>query len=237
MECSICQRELSGDFCSSCGQRYVAGRLGLAGLVTAFLSGWLSLERGFAATLWLLIKRPRSVIGNYWEGFRAYYSSPGIFLFYAIFIMGLHWNLVDHHLLGLTVNTDGLDEGFRHLFSPQFFVILLVVPVFAFTALLVHYKERHTPAEHFIAAMYLFGVWAIVFTVLSDLVLWWFDYSTQFSSFTVLMLIGSAMTYRQSEGLWAIIKSFVLQLITMILLLIALFGTLYLINPAAVQIE
>lgn len=46
-----------------------------------------------------------------------------------------------------------------------------------------------------------------------------------------------AMTYRQSEGLWAIIKSFVLQLITMILLLIALFGTLYLINPAAVQIE
>ena len=237
MECSICNTQLEGDFCSSCGQRYRPGRLGFLGLVTTFLSGWISLERGFFATLWVLIRQPQTVIINFWNGFRGYYSSPGVFLFYSIFVMGLHWNLVDNTLLGLTVNTNGLSEDIRQLFSPQFFVILLIVPVFALSAFLVHFKDGHNLAECFVASIYLFGVWTIVFTILSDLYFWWKGYGLGFSSFAAMMLVGSAMAYRQPMGLWAIAKSFVLQFLAMFAILLLFFGALYLIDPESVQVE
>lgn len=163
MRCTICNTILSGKYCHQCGQKSTGKRVSFRGMIGDVVSGIYSLERSVLGTFWHILVKPEKIIQNFWDGNRGYYHSPGKLLFYAAFIIGLHFAFIGNELLGvnLTFSTS--------VIPPQLLLLVLLIPVYALTSKLTFIKRKRRFLEHVIAMIYLFSTWIIVFIIADDL--------------------------------------------------------------------
>ncbi len=235
--CTICQSELQGDYCSSCGQRYLGRRVNTWDVIGGWLSGLLAPERSLPGTLRQLLANPRYIVENYWSGFRGYYLSPSQLVVYMLFVFGLHLALVNQKILGITVSVSGVSDSLKTFFSPQLFLFLLMIPMLALCTAAVYYRQKHSFPEHFTAAIYLFAFWATLFTLLHDMLylfsgmelgslpLWFFG----------TVFLWSARVFSPDGAAWyRVLLNAVLSILVLALLFAILFGIGYLLNPEGV---
>jgi hypothetical protein len=81
--CANCGAERLGDYCQSCGQHYLDGRLTIRRLWREFASRVFNLNRGLLATFVGLIRRPGHVAADYVGGKRRCYTNPLSYLLLA----------------------------------------------------------------------------------------------------------------------------------------------------------
>ncbi len=74
--CVNCGAELTGPYCSACGQRSRDLHVSFSALVHEFLHDYLHLDGKLARTLWLLFRRPGFLTQEYMRGRRARYAGP-----------------------------------------------------------------------------------------------------------------------------------------------------------------
>lgn len=84
INCSNCQTKILSAYCPQCGQKYVQKRVNFFTIFTDFGAQILSLEQSVFATMLKIITSPKTVIENYWNGYRNYDQSPGKLLFYFL---------------------------------------------------------------------------------------------------------------------------------------------------------
>lgn len=78
--CRNCDADLTGTFCSACGQRALEGRLSFRVLWDNFIAQFFKLERGVFRTLRDMTRRPGDVILGYIAGKRRRYVNPFTYL-------------------------------------------------------------------------------------------------------------------------------------------------------------
>lgn len=229
--CSVCGTEIIGNYCHHCGQKITRQKTSSLDITKSLLSGFFSIERGIVGILYSLTVKPRKVVENYWKGNRFYYYNPGQMIFYVIFVLGLHIAFVSKdRLLGVHVTVDA-SGGLSAIFSPQFLLIVLILPLYSLTTWFSFIKKHKTFPEHFISATYIFAYGAIIVTILCDMLFLLFAFpleNTVIAFFTVLFLWANRIFISTSKWYYHILY-LVLQVLVFILLIAVLMGILFLI--------
>lgn len=86
--CLNCGEEVTGKFCSNCGQENVETRENFFHLVGHFISDYLHFDSKFFRSLIPLFARPGFLTKEYWQGRRVHYIHPlRLFFFITILFM------------------------------------------------------------------------------------------------------------------------------------------------------
>jgi len=205
-------------------------------VIGGWLSGLLSPERALLGTFSQLLKHPARVIHNYWQGFRGYYLSPSQLVVYMLFVLGLHLALVKDDLLGLDVKIRGISDELSSFLSPQLFLFLMIIPFLAVTTSIVYYRHKRSFPEHFTAAIYLFAVWSILFTLVDDTL--WFLANWPLNTFTffVLLFFWSARVFSPELPWYRVAGNALLSVLVSVAMLALLLGVLYWMDPGSVSL-
>lgn len=157
MTCSVCSNEMSGKYCSNCGQYYQEKRISLTTFSGDLLDSIFSVEKSFFQNIKLGLSQPKTLVSNYWNGFRRYYYSPGRFFAIASLFLVLHYSIAND-FLGLVVKSN---------ISSQFVILLTNILLLTFSSFLLYLPFKKNFFEHLILNIYHVSLWVIVFFPLS----------------------------------------------------------------------
>lgn len=157
MICSVCEKEIQGQFCSNCGQYFKTIRISGASIFRDLFDNIFSLEKSFFKNIRFGLAQPSSIALNYWKGFRKFYYSPGRFFTIAsLFLVGHYW--IANDFLGVVVSST-LASQFVILFSNILFLTLW--------STIVYIQYKRNIFEHLILNIYNVSLWTIVFVPIS----------------------------------------------------------------------
>lgn len=157
MKCSVCSNEITGKYCSNCGQYYEDRRIGLLTFLGDLFDGVFSLEKSFLQNIRVGLTQPETLVSNYWNGFRKYYYSPGKFFAIASLFLVLHYSFAND-FLGLVVRSN---------VSSQFVVLLVNILLLTSASFLLYRQFKKNFYEHLVLNIYHVSLWVIVFFPIS----------------------------------------------------------------------
>ena len=157
MKCSVCSNEMTGKYCSNCGQYYKDKRINFLTFLGDLFDSIFSLEKSFLLNVRVGLSRPEVLAINYWNGFRKYYYSPGKFFTIASLFLVLHYYFAND-FLGLKVTSN---------ISSQFVVLSMNILLLTFSSYLLYIKFKKNFYEHLILNIYNVSLWIIVFFPIS----------------------------------------------------------------------
>ena len=151
-----------------------------------------------------------------------------------LFVFGLHLALVNQEILGITVNVSGVSDSLKSFLSPQLFLFLLMIPMLGLSTAAVYYRHKHSFPEHFTAAIYLFALWAILFTLLTDtlyLLLGMELGSLPFWFFGAVFLWSARVFSPEGSAWYRVLLNAVLSILMLAFIFAILLGIAYLLDP------
>jgi hypothetical protein len=154
MKCSVCSNEIKGNYCSNCGQYFKDNRVTITTIFGDFFDSIFSLEKSFFRNIKIGVSQPKTLVSNYWNGFRKFYFSPGKFFTIASLFLLAHY-LIANDFLGLVVSST---------ISSQFVILLTNI---IFLSWLLYLKFKKNIFEHLILNIYNVSLWTIIFVPLS----------------------------------------------------------------------
>lgn len=157
MKCSVCSNEIKENYCSNCGQYFKDSRVSTTTILGDLFESVFSLEKSFFRNIKTGLSQPKTLVSNYWNGFRKFYFSPGkLFTIASLFLL-LHY-LIANDFLGLVVSST---------ISSQFVILLTNVILLTFLSSLLYLKFKKNIFEHLILNIYNVSLWTIVFVPIS----------------------------------------------------------------------
>ena len=157
MKCSICSNEITENYCPKCGQYYKDIRVNFTTFLSDLFDSIFSLEKSFLLNIRIGLSQPKTLVLNYWNGFRKYYYSPGKFFTIASLLLVLHY-LIANDFLGIVVKSD---------ISSQFVILLINILLLTLSSFLLYIQYRKKFYEHLILNIYNVSLWVIVFFPIS----------------------------------------------------------------------
>jgi hypothetical protein len=157
MKCSVCSNEIKGNYCSNCGQYFKDNRVTITTIFGDFFDSIFSLEKSFFRNIKIGVSQPKTLVSNYWNGFRKFYFSPGKFFTIASLFLLAHY-LIANDFLGLVVSST---------ISSQFVILLTNIILLTFLSWLLYLKFKKNIFEHLILNIYNVSLWTIIFVPIS----------------------------------------------------------------------
>lgn len=157
MKCSVCFHKIHEKYCSHCGQYFKSEKVSFKSIFADFLGNVFSLEKSFVNNMKLGLLEPKSLILNYWNGYRGYYYSPSKFLVIASAFFLLQLTLFNN-FLGIIVYSK---------FAQQFSLLIVLILLLAFSSFIVYLKYKKRFYEHLILSIYNVSLWSIIFVPIS----------------------------------------------------------------------
>jgi hypothetical protein len=157
MKCSVCASEINEKYCPKCGQNYNDKRINFATFLGDLFDSIFSLEKSFYRNIRIGLTQPKTLVLNYWNGFRKFYYSPGKFLTIASFFLVLHYSIAND-FLGVVVTGN---------ISSQFLVLLVNILILTLSSYLLYIQFKKNFYEHLILNIYNVSIWIILFFPIS----------------------------------------------------------------------
>jgi len=162
-KCTVCSSDVSGIYCSSCGQKRGGKPTNLLRLFLDFVEQVISIQKSDFATMINIVKRPRFIVDNYYNGNTGYYSSPGKVMLFAILILIVHMTFISNLILGVDFSAGGLNLEYTFLF--MFILIFIVV------SQIVFFRRGFKLSKHIIATTYIVSTFITFFMMFYWIVL------------------------------------------------------------------
>jgi hypothetical protein len=157
MKCSVCSNEIRGNYCSNCGQYFKDSRVTSVTILRDLFDSFFSLEKSFFVNIKIGLSQPKTIVSNYWNGFRKYYFSPVKFFTIASLFLLINY-LISNYFLGLAVASD---------ISSHFAILLLNIILLTIISSLLYLKFKKNIFEHLILNIYNVSLWTIIFVPIS----------------------------------------------------------------------
>lgn len=157
MKCSVCSSEINEKYCPKCGQYYKDKRINFTTFLGVLFDSIFSLEKSFLVNIRIGLSQPKTLVLNYWNGFRKYYYSPGKFFTIATLFLVLHYSIAND-FLGLVVTSN---------ISSQFVILLVNILLLSLSSFLLYIQFKKNFYEHLILNIYNVSLWIIVFFPIS----------------------------------------------------------------------
>jgi len=186
-KCLNCGAELTGKYCSNCGQERITGKLEVKHLFKDVTHGIFHWESSILKTFKELLLRPGKFLRSYIEGIRKPYVKPfSYFIFIqTLYVLVFHW-LSDKYFafMNATVTTGGdMTETMaakihnaQHLVSVYINYLNFAMPLFYAFFIMIFFKKKTgiNYAESIVISLYvmgntlLFGIVLMLFSVFSE---------------------------------------------------------------------
>lgn len=209
--CSICEIPIKENFCSRCGQRLSEKSTTIISLLTDFLANFFSLEKSGFATIFKILKNPKSIVNNYYFGFKNYYASPGKLLFYGIAVVALHLTFVNDKLMGLSLDVENI--------SAQYLFWLVMFPILLFSSYMTFIRVEKHLSKHLISIIYVASSLFIALTLLNDIIILLFGDKLglwTFIAFVALSFLWNSTVFTKKKNYIYIILNTIIQIIIFI---------------------
>ncbi len=157
MICSVCSNEIRGNYCSNCGQYFKDSRVTSTTILRDLFDSFFSLEKSFFINIKIGLSQPKTIVSNYWNGFRKYYFSPVKFFTIASLFLLIHY-LISNDFLGVAVTSN---------ISSHFAILLLNIILLTILSSLLYLKFKKNIFEHLILNIYNVSLWTIIFVPIS----------------------------------------------------------------------
>ena len=157
MKCSVCSNEIRGNYCSNCGQYFKDSRVTSTTILSDLFDSFFSLEKSFFINIKIGLSQPKTIVTNYWNGFRKYYFSPIKFFTIASLFLLAHY-LISNEFLGVAVTSN---------ISSHFAILLLNIILLTILSSLLYLKFKKNILEHLILNIYNVSLWTIIFAPIS----------------------------------------------------------------------
>ena len=228
MDCSICKTEITGNFCSTCGQSYISDKKNT--LVSVILN-FFSIDKNFLFTLFAMLKSPKTVVLNYNNGFRNYFHSPGVFVTYAILLISIHLAFVNNDILGLYIEAED--------FAPFFVFVGLFYPMLSLSSYLTFRRTKRKYVHHLVSIIYIGSSFLILLSIYNTIQ---FFFSRLFEAellfiFLLLVIVYNSLVFSSKPGVLRVIGNSIIQLVIMIFIISLFLFTLFLIDPGMINIK
>lgn len=215
--CSVCGQEVTGKYCSNCGQLRGKKSITMRTMVADLVTNLFSLDRSIFSTVLKIAWHPEPIIRNYWHGNKKYYPSPGKMLGYALAIAALHLTFVDPYLLGLDVQMDHV--------SAQIAFFLLILPLLSLASRMAYYKRKNF-SFHMVSIIYLSTSFLMLFIPLNDILL---KMGFNFKGFPgmlfiVMTLCWNARVFYPSDNAGRVLLLTLLQILILACLVAGIIG-------------
>lgn len=224
MKCSICNTSIELNYCEKCGQKYTHKKLSFKTVVSDIISSLTDVEKSVFLNLYNIIRYPKKVINNYWDGFRGHYYKPSKMLFYFITIAGISALFLEGSLFGLSFSTQGISESLT--FAIVFF------PIINLSSFLTYRRYKKNYLEHFVSTIYLVSTFGIIVLIIESLSVY-LNFTLRENTIWVMILSGlillwNSMLFTSPSKPLKIIVNAVLELIVLISIIFLLGVILYL---------
>lgn len=211
MKCSVCSKEIREKYCSNCGQYFKNSRVTSVTILWGLFESFFSLEKSIFMNIKIALSEPKTIVSNYWNGFRKYYFTP--FQFFTIASLSLLINYYFfNNFLGFAVTIN---------ISAHFAILVLNIILLTVFSTIVYLKFNKNIFEHLILNIYNVSLWTILFVPISitlSLVLENTDIARFFFiPFHLLILIWNSKVFELSK-----LKRFIFVIINLSLF----YGTL-----------
>ena len=163
---SICSTSIKENYCSKCGQYYSQNQVTVLSLIIDFFSNFFSLEKSGFATIYKVIKSPKFIIDNYFNGYKNYFASPGKLLLYGIATIALHHSFINKKILGLYFELDNAKAEYL------FWIVLF--PILIFISYLSFYRAKVDFSKHAISILYVATSLLVVCIIANDILIFIF---------------------------------------------------------------
>jgi hypothetical protein len=157
MNCSVCSKNITGNYCSNCGQWYNSRRVSLSHLLGDLSDSIFSLEKSFLMNMRAGLLQPSMLVLNYWNGFRRYYYGPGKFFALASLFLVFHYAFVND-FLGIVITST---------ISSQFVILFGNISLMTLSSWFIYLRFKRNIIEHLILNLYNVSLWTMIFTPLS----------------------------------------------------------------------
>ncbi len=186
--CKNCGTEISGKYCSNCGQEKITGRLEVKHIFKEVTHGLFHWESSIFNTFKELILHPGEVIHNYIEGKRKSYIKPFTYFIFiqTIYVLMFHW-LSGNYFAFMTAafqvsgemtepelaKLHAIQHEIQHLVSANVNYLNYVMPlIFAFyVRLFIKKKTGINYAESVVFSLYVIGT-TLLFSMIFMLLSW-----------------------------------------------------------------
>jgi hypothetical protein len=166
--CKNCDSRVSGNFCSSCGQRADTHKLNMHFILHDLQHGLFHFDKGLLYTVKQLLTRPGHTIREFLEGKRVRHFQPLSIVFVLATFYGLlyHYLIFDHLHASLIERKDditGASEKIVTWITEHFaFDGLILIITSTLVSYVIFKKRRYNLAEHLVLNTYLMGLFLIV---------------------------------------------------------------------------
>lgn len=175
INCKSCQHSYAGHHCPSCGQKHIDKRITVKDSLKHWVGSFFNYERGMWHTIWLLLKDPRKIITEYFDGITKPYVHPFRFLFlwltinvFVLISSGVFESTQQDFMTGFSEGTTNSGEGAKAAEAVsaklqeaiQKYMNLLLVLSIPFLALATSWlfrKAKLNFAEHLVLNSFAYG--------------------------------------------------------------------------------
>lgn len=212
--CSICKNPIDEKYCGKCGQMYSGKNVSTLSLIIDFFSNFFSIDKSVFATIFKIIKNPKPIVTNYYQGFKNYYASPGKIFLYGIAAITLQILFVSDKVLGVSLKASNI--------STQYLFWGILFPVFAIISYLSFLLKKVPFSKNLIAVAYNSSSIFIIFLLIYDTVEWIFGKEIgvgAFLCFTLFVFYWNSRVHIQKKKYFELVIFTILQIILFILFL------------------
>ena len=151
-QCQECNREVpKGKYCPTCGLYNFGKRATVMIFITNALSQILSLEKGLFFNFKVALQKPKELVWTYYEGIRRKYASPGRFILYTLFLLGLlYFIFPESSFFNLTFEEESADS-----ITTNKFFLFFIIPLLTITSKIVFWRKVSGIAIHVISMVYI----------------------------------------------------------------------------------
>lgn len=195
--CLNCQKELTGNYCSGCGQKADTHRISFANFIFHdLLHGTFHIERGMVFTARQALFRPGKAALDYIAGKRKSYYNVFYLILLTIGVMLFIRHIDEWFNSGealsdkvyLNEASRKLDEIFSH---DSKFIMLLFLPFAAWNSFILFRKKKLNLSEHMIiSGMILLGI--LLISTLGNII-FHINMITRFSDMVLSLLVTAAI--------------------------------------------
>ncbi|PWK19011.1 DUF3667 domain-containing protein [Xanthomarina spongicola] len=170
--CKNCNSEISGSYCSSCGQRTTIHKVTFKETFQDFMDVVFSINSPLFLTLKLLVINPGKLFNEYLNGKRKTYYRPVPFFILTTIVFVLIRVLLDYDPMEnmVVVGNESMDQSLINnagIFMAKNINNIIFTFVFSFAIFVkLFFYKKYTFAEYLAVSFYVIGFYIIITTIL-----------------------------------------------------------------------
>jgi hypothetical protein len=190
--CLNCQTEITGNFCSNCGQKKYK-RIDRSYVSDELQYTVLHMNKGFFYSIKQLLKNPGRTAREYIDGNRVNHYKPLL----LVFVLAGISTLISYKVIGLgdimreyyaqmKMESEFTNDWMTFIQSSNSLLMLMMVPFFAFATRIAFYNLGHNYFEHIVLNAYFLSFYTLVSIIILNPIIYIFRSEPQ-----MVMMISS----------------------------------------------